>query len=267
MRSIEERIDTFHLEDLRNALHPSFYDVNEGYDMLIVRLPVIKERLEVVSLGFVITPESSYLYNREEQSFEEFGDRFNTVHQLLDKITDQFLRSFANYQDMIADMEEMLYADRSRHDFMTYWLGLKRDIVRIERVLLRAGTVLNELIQSYEESENFPINHYVDLHEHIDRTTRSCALQLSKLDYLYSFHSARTNEKMNSLIYTLTIISAVFLPLNLVVGFFGMNTGGLPFAEGSFGTLKAVGLMLSLLFVTSAIIFFTHKKLKKSIES
>jgi magnesium transporter len=43
---------------------------------------------------------------------------------------------------------------------------------------------------------------------------------------------------MNRSIYILTIISVIFLPLNLVVGFFGMNTGGLPF-QHAMGTMDA----------------------------
>ena len=93
---------------------------------------------------------------------------------------------------------------------------------------------------------------------------RSAALQLTKLDYLYNFYNVRTNEKMNRLIYLLTIISAVFLPLNLAVGFFGMNTGGLPFTEGSSGTLNAVLLMGSLILMTSAVFYLWRSRVEKS---
>ena len=40
MERLEQLIDALHLEDLRNDLHPSIFDENETYDMLIVRLPV-----------------------------------------------------------------------------------------------------------------------------------------------------------------------------------------------------------------------------------
>jgi len=79
---------------------------------------------------------------------------------------------------------------------------------------------------------------------------RSATLQLSKLDYLHSFYNAKSNEKMNRILYILTIISAVFLPLNLVVGFFGMNTSGLPFTQVPLGTFYAVSIMISLFIIT-----------------
>jgi magnesium transporter len=119
---------------------------------------------------------------------------------------------------------------------------------------MHASSTMNMAIDYYENNTNFPLNHYIDLHEHLERTLRSATLQLSKLDYLYNFYSAQANERMNHLIYTLTIISAVFLPLNLVVGFFGMNTSGLPFSDGTSGTMSVIILILLLSFVSMIII-------------
>jgi magnesium transporter len=260
MENPEALIDPLHLEDLRNELHPSIFDENETYDMLIVRLPVIGHTLDASSLGFVITSSNSYLYNKNDQLFELLDDRFEGPYKVIDALADLLLKSFSGYQDMIADMEELLYQGRPAEDFMTRWMELKRDILRVERILLRSSVTLKAAIEYYEEAKGFPINSYADLHEHMERTMRAAGLQLSKLDYLYSFYNVRTNEKMNKMIYILTIISAVFLPLNLVVGFFGMNTGGLPFAEGASGTFKAVLLMFSLVIITSGILLYLWKR-------
>ncbi|MBT8343209.1 MAG: magnesium transporter, partial [Sulfurovum sp.] len=62
MENIEEQLHSLHLEDLRNGSHPSIFDQNDDYDMLIVRLPVIKDVLERNSLGFIITKSESYFY-------------------------------------------------------------------------------------------------------------------------------------------------------------------------------------------------------------
>jgi magnesium transporter len=260
MENLEQLIDALHLEDLRNGAHPSIFDRNEGYDMLIVRLPEIGKELEVTSQGFVITPSAGYFYNRDEKRFEPLGDRFEAPHKMIDRMTDRLLKGFLAYQDKSAEMEDVLYTDRSVEDFMTLWMGLKRDILHIERVLLRTSATMKEVIDAYEEVEAFPVNHYIDLHEHMERIVRSAAHQLSKLDYLYNFYNARTSDRMNRMIYILTVISAIFLPLNLLVGFFGMNTSGLPFAGGSSGTLYAVILMLSLAVVASLLFYLWRKK-------
>ena len=263
MENIEQLIDALHLEDVRNEQHPSIFDENEEYDMLIVRIPVISNELSAKSLGFIITKEKSYIYHKEKQRFEELTGRFEGPYKLLDKLTDKILKSFVKYQDSVADMEELLYEDSYKTDFMNTWLGLKLEILRIERILLKAERTIDNFIDYYTDVPGFPMNNYIDIHEHIERTMRSATLQLSKLDYLYSFYNAKSNDKMNKMIYILTIISAIFLPLNLVVGFFGMNTSGLPFASGTAGTYYAVFLMISLAVITSAIVQVWRKKVEK----
>lgn len=263
MDKLEQLIDTLHLEDLRNDIHPSFFDANEEYDMLIMRLPVIDKTLDAVSMGFVLTSHNSYMYDKAEQAFTQLQGRFEGPYTSIDAVMDRVLKSFSNYQEMIEDIEESLYDNKDADDFMKNWLNFKRDILRIERILLRASITMKEVIAYYEADERFPVNNYVDLHEHMDRTMRAATLQLAKLDYLYNFYNVRTNEKMNRMIYLLTIISAIFLPMNLVVGFFGMNTSGLPFAEGSSGTVSAVMLMTFLLLLTSAIVYMWRNKVEK----
>ncbi len=263
MEHIEQQLDSLHLEDLRNGLHPSIFDENDDYNMLIIRLPVVKDVLDRSSLGFIITEEKSYFYNAIDNRFEAFPKRFDGPYRTIDTLLDKLLISFNAYEDRIGDMEESLYEDSAQKSFMTDWLELKRDILRIERVMSRTSTVLKDMIDYYESVEDFPMNHYVDIHEHCERIVRSAALQLSKLDYLYSFYNTRTNEKMNRLIFLLTIISAIFLPLNLVVGFFGMNTSGLPFTEGASGTLNAVFTMGSLMAITSLLVFLWRQSIER----
>lgn len=201
--------------------------------------------------AFILTATQSYLYDRGEKGLTPIGGRFEGPYRTLDPLLDRMLKGFAAYIDQIAELEERLYANRPGQDFMTRWLELKRDIVRAERVMLHTADTLKEVVEHYADTAGFPIDHFADLHEHADRIARSATLQLAKLDYIYNFYNARMNERMNRIIYLLTVISVIFLPLNLVVGFFGMNTGGLPFSQESSGTVSAAALMASLLLLTS----------------
>jgi magnesium transporter len=79
---------------------------------------------------------------------------------------------------------------------------------------------------------------YNDLVENLERIQILSKSSIEKLDNLYSFYRAKADEKMNQIMFILTIISAVFLPITLVTGYFGMNTGGLPLLDDPLGTLK-----------------------------
>lgn len=49
----------------------------------------------------------------------------------------------------------------------------------------------------------------------------------------------RIAEETNHRLYVISMISALLVPPTLVTGFFGMNTGGLPFADSALGTAAA----------------------------
>jgi len=51
-------------------------------------------------------------------------------------------------------------------------------------------------------------------------------------------------QRTNANVYLLSILTALMMPATLVTGFFGMNTGGLPFAQGETGTLMATGIAI-----------------------
>lgn len=52
-------------------------------------------------------------------------------------------------------------------------------------------------------------------------------------------------QRTNRNLYALSVITALLLPATLVTGIFGMNTQGLPFADGPWGTLHAATIALA----------------------
>ncbi|EAH9124568.1 magnesium transporter CorA family protein, partial [Campylobacter jejuni] len=84
---------------------------------------------------------------------------------------------------------------------------------------------------------------------------------LARIDTLYTLTNAIKNEKMNKSIYLLSILSSIFLPLNLIVGFFGMNTNNLFFKDSPYGTLYIFSLICCILIV--GFIFYYSKKTKE----
>ena len=113
--------------------------------------------------------------------------------------------------------------------FMDNWFDLKRDLALAERYFTRSYDILNEFKDSYKEHQNFNTLKFRKFLTELNRTRISVTNQLSRLDALYTFYSETKNNKLNQNIYIMTVISAIFLPLNLVVGFFGMNTQNLFF--------------------------------------
>ena len=133
----------------------------------------------------------------------------------------------------------------------------KKDLVLLERLMSHAVLAFERFLKYYkDEVDEFA---FEDLKEHMKRSFEFSKNAVEKLDYLYEFYKTKQDEKMNHIMFILTIISAIFLPLTLVTGFFGMNTGGLPFVNDPNGTIKAVVLSL---FLEIPFIFWIIRQIK-----
>lgn len=75
----------------------------------------------------------------------------------------------------------------------------------------------------------------------------------------FSAQGHRTNEIMR----TLTVLTAVFLPLNLITGFFGMNFDFLPLVHRQAGIWWTMGIM-SLVAAALVIVFWRKRYLART---
>jgi len=234
-----------HLQDLQNPLHPSTFEEHLDYRILILLLPEkIHHKSKLRSYGFIISAANEvYLYDREKSDFTQFPDGMIGFYRFLDARIDALMDDIETVSERIVSLEESLYRKISPK-FMNRWHGLKKALSRSVRIMFKAVDVLERFIQKSKTSEHFPLNEFNDLHEHLERSVRSNISANDQLDNLYHYYTLRTGDRMNRSIYVLTVISVIFLPLNLVVGFFGMNTGGLPFQNLAMGTAYAFITMI-----------------------
>jgi len=259
MQHLYEKIDRFHLLDLKNPTHPSMFAEEETYDILFIALPFKDKELKIESHAFVFDATTYYYFDKTSQSFVDFQTMQN-VYELLNEKTNTTMKMVASIHESIDWMEENLYENVKLNTFMHHWLGHKKDLARIQRLLNVAEDVLEKFIETYLKEEDFLAIHFKDIHEHLERTNRSVLLAIDKLGNLYTFYTSRNNERMNKTIYVLTILSGIFLPLNLIVGYFGMNTQGLPFEEMASGSLFVTGILGTCAGLMAAWMWYYRKK-------
>jgi magnesium transporter len=257
-----EFLDTLILEDIENPEHPSDFESGDGYAVLILRLPERRSdgSLEVVSLAFLTREGKCYRYNRQKRDFELLGG-FEELHRVLDQKTDSLIRDIRQYHVEIDRLEESLYDDHAPRDFMERWITYKKEVALIHRLMFHATLSFELFVHYGKKSKDFDELAYADILEHMTRVRDLAKAAIEKLDNLHAFYRTKVDERMNRNMYWLTIISAIFLPLTLVTGFFGMNTGGLPYTDDPHGTTKVivVSLILEAIFLASFLLVMTPR--------
>jgi len=261
---IENILHTLHIEDIESSEHPSDFITDEKYNILILRLPEFKNsNITTVSYAFLVHNDICYIYNRETKGFDKLGS-LSKMSTFLDDKIDELIKRVKNYHYSAEQLEEELYDETFDDSFMHKWLNCKKSTSLIYRLMFHA-IVSFELFLSYhkrQKSLNFEELAYNDLLEHMKRIRELSHEIMDSLDNLYNFYRAKVDEKMNKNVYYLTILSGLFLPLTLITGFFGMNTGGLPWADDTSGTIKAVILSIILELILFLPFYFLNKRKK-----
>lgn len=85
-----------------------------------------------------------------------------------------------------------------------------------------------------------------DVLEHIERVLQHVRRLETSAETAVQMHFSAQSHRTSSIMRTLTVLTAIFLPLNLVTGFFGMNFDGLPLIHSATGFWIAAGIMLTL---------------------
>ena len=67
-----------------------------------------------------------------------------------------------------------------------------------------------------------------DVLEHIERVLAHVRRLESSAETAVQMHFSEQSNRTNDIMRALTVLTAIFLPLNFVTGFFGMNFEGLP---------------------------------------
>ncbi|MGE5115581.1 MAG: magnesium transporter CorA family protein [Betaproteobacteria bacterium] len=83
-----------------------------------------------------------------------------------------------------------------------------------------------------------------DVQEHIERVLAHVRRLESSSEAAVQMHFSAQANRTNDIMRTLTVLTAIFLPLNLITGFFGMNFEALPLIHNPLGFWLTFGAMV-----------------------
>ncbi|QKO23217.1 magnesium transporter CorA family protein [Rhodoferax sp. BAB1] len=102
-----------------------------------------------------------------------------------------------------------------------------------------------------------------DLLEHIERVVHHVRRLEHSIETVVQMHFSAQSNRTNDIMRTLTVLTAIFLPLNLIAGIFGMNFDAIPLIHSDGGFWWAMGSM-GLTAVALALLFWRKRYLERS---
>ncbi len=148
-----------------------------------------------------------------------------------DGIVDDNFPILDRIADELEELEDSVLSSPRRKDLQRIF-ELKHHLVTMRKVLSPQRDVLGLLTKRGDARVSERTAVYLrDVYDHLVRINESIESSRDLLGNALEAYLSAVGQRTNEIMKYLTIMSAVFLPLAFVVGFFGQNFDNLPFVE------------------------------------
>jgi len=134
------------------------------------------------------------------------------------------------------DREEDKFLASKHHPSRHELSAMRRVLVRLQRMLApEPGSVFRLLARPPQWLDPHDVQDLRESTEEFSLVLGDMAGLVERIKLLQEEIAARLEEQNNRTLFTLTLVTVLALPINIVAGIFGMNVGGIPFAENKHG--------------------------------
>ncbi|WP_233790433.1 magnesium/cobalt transporter CorA [Dyadobacter sp. CY343] len=176
---------------------------------------------------------------------------------LLDIVVDNYFLVLEKLGDNLDVTEDRVIAGSDDLSLNELY-ALKRELSVARRQIWPLRDMLSQLIR--EENSQIAkevVPYYRDLYDHVMQVLDTIDSYRELVASLVDVHLSTISNRMNSVMKTLTIFSAIFMPLTFIVGVYGMNFEYMPELKMRYGYYYVWAIMA---MVTVGMIFYFRTK-------
>jgi magnesium transporter len=184
------------------------------------------------------------------------------LYLLLDAIIENFYITIENEEDKVeelinlskdsADPKILIRIEKHRDNFNF----LKRSIVPLRDSLTGIKSLKEDEVCNVIEMESYV--YFSRLHQKSLELLEQIESDMGMLESASNFFFSSQSHKMNEIMKTLTIVSAIFIPLTFIAGIYGMNFEHMPELKYQDGYYIVIGVMF--LIVIAMVFYFKKRK-------
>lgn len=193
--------------------------------------------------------------------------------RLLNTMVDQYLELRQPLSTQLDRWQRALLNPRRAFNDWMALLDARNELHKLDRLCEEQHDALQELrdhlIDSYGNDETDRTNakdlllvRVNDVMEHVTRVLNHARRLESSLESAVQIHFASVSHRTSEVMRTLTVITALFMPLTLITGIFGMNFIEMPLLKNGEGFWIAMGAMA--LIVVGLLLLFRNKRYLES---
>ncbi|MES2461250.1 MAG: magnesium/cobalt transporter CorA [Armatimonadota bacterium] len=172
------------------------------------------------------------------------------LHTLLDTVVDAIFPVMDKIDEDIDDIETQVYSaavgaiGTQKPLDLVPALRFKKQLLLLRQTVAPLRDILNELLRMEEPLIQREMHAYFqDVYDHTLRLLEQIDLHRDIVSGVMDAIMAQTNNRLNQVMKTLTVISTMLMSASLIAGIYGMNFRYMPELQWQFGYFGALGLM------------------------
>ena len=186
------------------------------------------------------------------------ADTSDFLVTLADRIVWRMSDTVDHCEDLVADLEEQVL-DEGDSSLRLNLATLRRQTIALRRYFAPQrdafAKLITEKIPWLDDDDRLRLREVSDrLIRHIedlDAVRERAAVTQEEL-------LSRLSDQMNTRMYVLSVVAAIFLPLGFLTGLLGINVGGIPGTENPWAFLLFIVFLVGIVVVQ--MLWFRHKK-------
>lgn len=189
----------------------------------------------------------AYLRQVKRRSDQVFEDGIvGLMHSLIDVLVDRFSRGLAYFENQIEELEDFVIKEPEEFDVHGI-LDLKGQLNTLRHITRDQRAIINRLANDPLLIKDKQMRRYFrDIEENAASVMNTIERQLDSLIGLRDVYFAMANVRLGDVMRVLAVITTLAVPLNLVVGLYGMNFDAIPLLHNPDGFWLIMSFMFGL---------------------
>ncbi len=221
-------------------------------DMVAVRIYADKNRI-------ISTCDRALLSLKEvaELIIDGAGPRStgDFILAVCERLTDRKVDFIDTLEEQLSELEEQVVSGNVK-DLRTDIAELRRQTVALRRYLgpqkEAFSRMLSEQFVLFNEPERLKMRETTDK---LTRTIEDLDALRDRANVTQEELLSQQSEQLNKRLYSLSLVSAIFLPLSFLTGLLGVNIGGIPGAENPWAFVTFCAILTSLVALQMALFY------------
>lgn len=185
-----------------------------------------------------------------------FESSVELLNHLLRDQSDVLVRIVRDATLQVDAIEDRLQSGKQQKGQRAALGKLRRVLVRLQRLLApEPGSLFRLLRQPPPWIASHDLDELRQSTEEFSLVLRDLAALQERIKLLQEEVTAMVGEQTNRSVFTLTVVTVLALPINIIAGLLGMNVGGIPLADSGDGFMVIVMIVLTFTVVAGWLAF------------